>query len=276
MQEINMVQEINSNQNKVFKQIRSLLNKKYRQKWDQFIIEGERFVDYAVTHHYAIAYICIRQDLMDHFVSVEKLHLYQEVAKVIVLPQNLFSELTDTEHSQGVIGVLALPKPVALETLFSEEVLPQVVFLDRLQDPGNVGTIIRTADACGIEYIVLSKGTVDPYNNKVVRSTAGSILNVKLIEIEDAQMCLNLLKDHGYTLLVTALEAAFVYNDQKAYGAFNCLVIGNEANGVSDQIMSLDSHKITIPIYGKAESLNASVAAGIMMYKINEYCIQNK
>lgn len=271
-----MVQEINSNQNKIFKQIKSLLNKKYRQKLSQFIIEGERFVDYAMTHNYRIEYICIREDLLESGVDAEKIESYEAVSKLISLPKNLFSELADTDHSQGIIGILALPESLELKSLFGKPVLPQVVFLDRLQDPGNVGTIIRTADACGIEYIILNKGTVDPYNNKVVRSTAGSILNVKIIEVEDPQSCLNFLKDHGYTLLVTALEAEFTYNDKKAYGKANCLIIGNEANGVSEQIMRLESHTITIPIYGKAESLNASVAAGIMMYKINEYCIQNK
>ena len=270
------MQEINSNQNKVFKQIKSLLSKKYRQKLKQFIIEGERFINYAITHDYTIDYICIRRDLLENAIDVEKLKKYEAVAKVISLPQNLFSELTDTEQSQGIVGVLTLPEPLELKTVIEGPALPQLVFLDRLQDPGNVGTIIRTADACGIEYIILNKGTVDPYNNKVVRSTAGSILNVKIIEIDDAQMCLNFLKDHGYTLLVTALHATFVYNDESAYGKANCLIIGNEANGVSEQIMSLESNKVTIPIYGKAESLNASVAAGIMMYKINEYCIQNK
>ncbi|MBF4692835.1 TrmH family RNA methyltransferase [Fusibacter ferrireducens] len=270
------MQEINSNQNKLFKQIKSLINKKYRQKWGQFIIEGERFIDYALTHDYAIEYICIRQDLMASFSNDEKMALYQKKSKVILLPPNLFDELADTEKSQGIIGVLALPKPVEIENIFERSVLPQLIFLDRLQDPGNVGTIIRTADACGIEYIILNKGTVDPYNSKVVRSTAGSILNVKIIEVEDAPFWLNRLSEQGYTLLVTALHAEYAYDDKSAYGQANCLIIGNEANGVSEQIMRLKSHKIKIPIYGKAESLNASVAAGIMMYKINEYCIQNK
>lgn len=268
--------EINSNQNKVFKQIKSLLNKKYRLKYNQFIIEGERFVDLAVEHHYKVEYICMSSDFVESNLDTEKINHYQSISKVLVFPKQLFDELTDTENTQGIISVLSLPELSTVGEIIKKEKKPQILFLDRLQDPGNVGTIIRTADASGIEYILMSKACVDPYNGKVVRSTAGSILNVKIVEVNDTVETLNLLIDSGYTLLVTALKADFLYNDPSAYGLANCLVIGNEANGVSDTIMDLHCNTITIPIIGKAESLNASVAAGIMMYKVNEYCIQNK
>lgn len=268
--------EINSNQNKVFKHIKSLLNKKYRLKYSQFIIEGERFVDLAVEHCYKVEYICLSNDFLESNLDSNKLEQYESISKVLVFPKQLFDELTDTENTQGIISVLSLPEISTIDEILKRDKLPQILFLDRLQDPGNVGTIIRTADASGIEYILMNKGCVDPYNGKVVRSTAGSILNVKIIEVNDTLATLNLLVEKGYTLLVTALKARYRYDDSSAYGLANCLVIGNEANGVSEDVMGLDCNTITIPIMGKAESLNASVAAGIMMYKVNEYCIQNK
>ena len=180
--------------------------------------------------------------------------------------------MTQTEQSQGIIGVINMPKVLDLSVLKQEVVKNEkynIVLLDRIQDPGNLGTIIRTADAAGIEWILLAKGTVDAYNPKVVRSTAGSILNIKLIEVDPIKDALNLLKTFGVNVIATTLEGAVDYGEPSSYKRFNCLVIGNEANGESNEIIELSDARVKIPIYGSAESLNASVAAGIMMYKLN-------
>ncbi len=269
---------IQSNQNKIYKHIKSLSTKKNRYKNRQFIIEGERFVKYAFDNGFTIDYICVSEcfDILDFEMLREEVQNCQEI--VVTFCDSLFKELIETENSQGIFAVVQMPEALEaselLEKYENDENIKQFLFLDRIQDPGNLGTIIRTADACGIQHILLNKGTVDPYNGKVVRSTAGSILNVKLIEVSDDLSTLKSLATAGVRLLVTSLDADYVFNDREAYGQRNCLIIGNEANGVSETIQALDCKRIIIPIVGKAESLNASVAAGIMMYKIYEYCIQ--
>lgn len=266
--------EILSPQNKYYKTVKSLLNKKYRMKLRQFIIEGERFIEYAIENKFALESILISESYKKEKLTDEKVAGYGKEASIYCVEDNIFEDLIDTEQSQGIIAVLNMPKQLFLEDLLSEASLPQIVFLDRLQDPGNVGTIIRTADACGIKYVLVAKGTVDVYNSKVIRSTAGSILNVNIIEVECSLLELSRLKDMGYRLLVTSLDANYMYDNKMAYGRANCLVVGNEANGVSADIQKLTEYTVKIPIYGRAESLNVSVATGIMLYKIVEYCIQ--
>jgi TrmH family RNA methyltransferase len=156
-----------------------------------------------------------------------------------------------------------------LELLGKEEI-DSLIMLDRLQDPGNMGTVIRTADAAGFAYIILNKGCVDVYNDKVVRSTVGSILNVRFVETVNPVRLIESLKLLNYNIVVTALKDAKDYKRDDNYSVKNCLVIGNEANGVSEELIGSADVCVKIPIFGKAESLNAAVAAGIMMYKISD------
>lgn len=270
------MQIINSNQNKLYKHFKSLSQKKNRYKSKQFLLEGDRVLKYAVENHFKIDYVVIDEQYIEK--PFQSLALLPSDLKPLAFSSTLFKEVTETEQSQGIFGVVEMPDALTMDELMEmsdfSPTASQVVYLDRLQDPGNLGTIIRTADACGIKYILMNKGTVDPYNAKVIRSTAGSILNVCFVLVDEDSEALRLLSEAGMTLLVTSLDAEYTFTDRKAYGEGNCLVIGNEANGVSDEIQSMDCHRIIIPIIGKAESLNASVAAGIMMYKLVEYCIQ--
>ena len=140
-----------------------------------------------------------------------------------------------------------------------------IVALDDIQDPGNLGTILRTVDSCGLKQILLSKGTVDSYNPKVVRSTMGAIFRVKIIECEDLVKTIKEMKKHHFKLQVTSLDA-----DKTIYDVNykkKIIVIGNEANGVSKEIQNMADEKVKIPMLGKTESLNASVATGIVLYE---------
>lgn len=261
-----IVTEIASSQNKIFKKMKALNTKKGREKEGLFILEGQRYIDSAIENgrlfeafafdHRTWHAICLESD--------EKMYL--DAAPVYILTDALMKELTQTEHSQGILSLCKMEEKLTLDEALESDIL----FLDVLQDPGNLGTIIRTADAANFRTILMAKGTVDPYNPKVVRSTAGSILNVKLVEVDDKEAQILLLKEKGYKIIVTALENAMDYGEPSCYGALNCIVIGNEANGVSKEIMMLSDVNVKIPILGKAESLNAAVAAALMMYKTNE------
>lgn len=265
------IYEIESSQNKMFKKFKSLTLKKFREKESLFLLEGQRYIDTAIENALNFEALIFDSKTWSHQLSDQtKLH-YSAASEVYVFPENLFKELMQTEQSQGIIGVLSLKTTISVQDIVvrnKDKKRYNLIFLDRIQDPGNLGTIIRTADAAGFDAIILAKGSVDPYNPKVVRSTAGSILNIDLIESEDSIDTINDLKESGYHIVVTALEGAVDYNLPANYRDKNCLVIGNEANGVSDAIIAVSDVRVKIPIYGRAESLNASVAAGIMMYKL--------
>lgn len=251
--------EITSAQNAQYKNAKQLRVKKYREKQQKFLLEGSRYIETAV----ATGRKC------HALFKVKESNFELSDIPTYILTNELFDALSGTENSQGVIGVFDIKEPMHLDCI--EPSVGNILFLDRIQDPGNLGTMIRTADASGIRLVLLAKGTVDVYNDKVVRSAAGSLLNVECLYVDSSESALNMLKQKGFNLVVTALRGAVDYNLKTNYRETNCLVIGNEANGVSDEIISMADVVVKIPISGEAESLNASVAAGIMMYKIKEF-----
>ncbi len=140
-----------------------------------------------------------------------------------------------------------------------------IIALDDLQDPGNLGTILRTVDSIGLTQILVSKGTADCFNPKVVRSTMGAIFRVKIIECEDLVATLKDIKKHHFKIMVTSLQT-----DKSIYDTDykkKVIVVGNEANGVEQKIQEISDEKVKIPMLGKTESLNASVATGIVLYE---------
>ena len=146
-----------------------------------------------------------------------------------------------------------------------------ILAVDGVQDPGNLGTIIRTADSANLKQILVSKDTVDAYSPKVIRSTMGSIYRVKIVECENLADVLNELKKHKFQIVSTSLDTEnSIYDiDYRK----KVVVIGNEGNGVSKEIQDLSDYKVKIPMLGKTESLNASVATGIMIYEyVRQMC----
>ena len=140
-----------------------------------------------------------------------------------------------------------------------------IVVLDDVQDPGNLGTILRTVDSIGLNQIIVSKGTADAFNSKVVRSTMGAIFRIKIIEVENLAQAIKEMRKHHFKLMVTSLQTKNSIYDIDFYKKI--IVIGNEANGVSKEIQDMADEKIKIPMLGKTESLNASVATGIILYE---------
>ena len=256
---------IESTQNKYFKKYKGLNLKKNRELDGLYLLEGLRYIDTAITMGHPFEAILVD---INYWESIANQEYYKNVCEVMVLSGQLMKDISQTEHSQGIIGVMRNQPLPDLKSHLEREDSKNILFLDRLQDPGNLGTIIRTADAAGFDTIICTKGTVDAFNPKVVRSTAGSILNVLVYYVEDSMESLTMIKEKGYKCVVTALDNAVDYHLPDIYGAKNCLVIGNEANGVSAQVLDLADVTVKIPILGGAESLNASVAAGIMMYQI--------
>lgn len=251
--------EISSAQNPIFKQAKQLKQKKYREKTGRFLLEGQRYIQTALENGKKCHGIFILKGMTFEANDVQ----------VYALTRELHQELVGTENTQGVVGIFDCYQEAQWSDFEAQK--SHVLFLDCIQDPGNLGTMIRTADAAGFRFVVMSKGTVDIYNDKVVRSAAGSLLNVQCLYVDSAVAFLMHLKNNAYNIVVTALENSKDYNLKENYKSKNCLVIGNEANGVSEELINMADVVVKIPIAGEAESLNASIAAGIMMYKIKEY-----
>jgi TrmH family RNA methyltransferase len=179
--------------------------------------------------------------------------------KVIYVSENIFKTLTDVSNPQGILAVIEKNKSKAID--FSQDLF---LILDNIQDPGNMGTILRTADSVALTQIIVSKSNADCYNPKVVRSTMGAIFRVNVIEVEDLKNIIKELQKHKIKVLATSLNTEHsIYDvDYKK----SAIVIGNEGNGVSEEILKLADNLIKIPMRGKTESLNAAVATGIILY----------
>ena len=239
-----MIESINNEQ---IKEIRKLKDKKYRDESNLFLIEGDHLVKEAYKAGYLVKLI-LTEDIYDF--DVEKLIVTDKVI-------NSISELNNTK----VIGVC---KKISKELDLSKN----VVILDGVQDPGNLGTIIRSCVAFNINNLVLSNETVDLYNSKVIRSTQGMIFNINIIR-DDLKNTIKLLKDNNYTIYGTNVINGIDIKDVKNTEKY-AIILGNEGNGISNEINALVDKNIYIKMNEKCESLNVAVSGSIILYELNK------
>ena len=250
-----MIQTITSQENSLVKHIKKLQIKSYRMKTGEYLLEGYRLVRDAIENGVELKNIIVA----DTFDASEFSGL-----DIICMPEKLFNQLKTTVNSQGIMAVAKI-----VENEFSETIAENgsfFIYLDGIQDPGNLGTIVRIADAGGIDGVILSKTCVDIYNPKTIRSTMASMFNVPVYEDNDGDAIDMLLKS-DFDIVAGSLDAKCSHYDAD-YSSRTVVVIGNEANGITDDVMKKCTLPVKIPIYGKAESLNASVACGILVYEI--------
>ncbi|MCI6698711.1 MAG: RNA methyltransferase [Lachnospiraceae bacterium] len=184
---------------------------------------------------------------------------------VETVSDEIFRNLSDTQSPQGVMAVVS-QQHYRLEDLFGQHTEPLLLILENLQDPGNLGTIIRTAEGAGVTGILMSRGTADLYNPKVARSTMGSIFRVPFLYTDDLPGMIGKVKQAGVTVCAAHLQGRHTY-DGEDYTRGTAFLIGNESRGLSDGISALADVRVRIPMSGKVESLNAAVAAAILMYE---------
>uniref|UniRef100_UPI0039EBAD3E TrmH family RNA methyltransferase n=1 Tax=Clostridium perfringens TaxID=1502 RepID=UPI0039EBAD3E len=248
--------EIESKNNNLFKEIKKLKEKKHRIKSNKYLIEGLRFVEEAIKSKVSIDSIIFTESFKEKnpnlFLKIN------ENIKLIQMNEALLKQLCSTENPQGVVGVINMQN----KELKSGEL---VVLVDKVQDPGNMGTIIRTAHAAGAAGIVMTKGTVDIYNDKTLRSTMGSIFYIPIVE-DDSLDFVKSLKKEGYKLVVSSLQGKNNFFEENLQGKV-MIAVGNEGNGVSDEVYDIADIKVKIPMPGEAESLNVAVATSIMIYE---------
>lgn len=287
---------ISSKDNEIVKEIRKLKEKKYRK--DKFIVEGIKMLEEAINENASIDLIVIREGMdLSNLISnvlykndadsgVKSKNIIDAISKIksITVTEKVFDTLTDVVSPQGVLAVINKrengiinqatennnaseigDKIKETENVKIDTTTDYILALDGIQDPGNLGTIIRTADSANLKQIIVSKNTVDAYSPKVIRSTMGAIYRVHIIEVENLEETLKDLQKDGFKVVVTSLDTKKSIYDI-SYDK-SIVVIGNEANGVSKEVQELANERVKIPMLGKTESLNASVATGIMIYE---------
>ena len=254
---------IQSKDNKTIKHIISLQQRKYRQKFGEYTVEGIRAVTDIGKKDF------LRSILIRESKRSELEPLVQKgftVSSVYVVQDPIFDKIEHSVNGQGILGI-AKKCVNDLHSLIVEDGL--YVALDGVQDPGNLGTIIRTAVAAGAKGLLLLKGTVDPYNEKCVRSTMSALCNIPIFEDVTLSEFYDFIKDNTIKTYVTSLDNAKPYHTI-SYAKRTMIILGNEGNGVSKEIIEICDQAITIPMYGDIESLNVSIAAALCMYKVRE------
>ncbi|MGY3055199.1 TrmH family RNA methyltransferase [Pedobacter sp. UYEF25] len=235
--------------------VKSLHQKKYRKENGLFLVEGQKSVQSFINSSYQIETIY---------------HLAEKTAFISQLPANInlfalnnveLGKISALQNPQDVLALVKIPETVSPS--YSQFKQKFTLVLDGLQDPGNLGTIIRTADWFGIKNIVCSIDTVEAYNPKTVQATMGSLASTNIYYTDLADF----LTDTGIPIFGALLEGRSIY--KTAFGAEGFIVLGNEGNGISREIIKKIANKVTIPRVGKAESLNVAISAAIFCAEIS-------
>lgn len=279
---------ITSPDNRIYKGASQLKLKKYRDEQNQYLIEGTNLIREVLAEGGTIETLIYSEDYGRHTVGPEnetasealtvakeaELEATRAGAAIIVLTSQLFRKLSDTETPQGIMAVVKKKKYSEAE-FFGNTSTTNLIVLDRLQDPGNIGTILRTADAAGYMGAILLKGTADIYSPKIVRAAAGSLFRLPVFMTETPEQTIRLLRNYNKKMICTTLETDHYYYDVNL-AQDTAVIIGNEGNGVCREFLIESDLQVKIPMEGTIESLNAAVAAGILMYESVRQRYQNE
>lgn len=268
-----MLIRIESSDNGRIKLVRRLGTRKGRTAEGKFVIEGLNLCREAVLRDVKPDFLMIPDDweTAGGPEDISGLRAFTEECirdrnlTVCSVPSGIFAGLTDAGNGIGILAVLKMPDNDP-ELVHSVPEGANILVLDRIQDPGNIGTMIRTAAAAGYGMIIALKGTADMYSAKVLRASAGMVFRIPFAYVDGADELAQVLKDSGKQIAVTDPAGGVPYYKAEL-GRNTALVIGNEGNGISDEVMALADIRVTLPMKGGTESLNAAVSAAILMYE---------
>jgi len=247
-----------SQDNKIYRMCIQLGQKKYRDRLGLYIAEGEKIVREALNAG-LVKTVVMREDFKGGF--------DREDTAFVFMSGSLFSKIAQTETSQGILAIVEEPKfdrSTFLKAISASD--GKVLVLDRLQDPGNIGTIIRTADAAGYAGLIVMKGCGDIFSPKVIRAAAGSLMRLPVYKAENEEEALSILSDANKVIIGTTPEDGVAY-DKADWSGGVALIIGNEGNGLSETFKAATHKNVKIPMNKEVDSLNAAVAAGILIYE---------
>ncbi len=257
-----LLMEITALQNPLIKETAELKQKKYRLQRQKFLAEGLNTVEVAISCGVAEAIF------YTHTEDVRMLNLLKQAASEnvnsVCVSDRVMKKIADTETPPGLVAVCKMQR-LKLEEMLAEGKM--LLVLDRVSDPGNLGTIVRTADAAGFGGLVLMRGSADVYAPKAVRASMGSLFNLKVLDGIEEKEFIVAAKKAGYEILVTSLKGDVSLYETDLSGQL-AIVMGSEIGGVSGTFMEASAKKVFIPMEGRAESLNVAVAAGILMFEI--------
>ena len=257
---------ITSTSNQQMKNLSALIKKsKERKEKGVFVVEGTKMVAEAPIEWVRNVYISETYEKgLEHQEFIQNLKKQGIVLETVA--DNVFKAVSDTQTPQGILAVVAMPS-YSMEQLLQKD-KTHLLILESIQDPGNLGTMVRTGEGAGVTGIIMNKTTVDLFNPKTIRSTMGSIYRVPFYITENLEETLEYLKRNDVKLYAAHLKGKASY-DEKDYTKATGFLIGNEGNGLSDNIADMASSYIKIPMEGKVESLNAAISATLLMYEAN-------
>ena len=247
-----MLEHITSLKNPKVTTWKSLKDRKGRRETGCFLVEGRKMVEEAIASAFPVEAVLVDVDRQGEFALPAGIPAYS-------MPGHVLAAVCDTKTPQGIAAVVRMAE---VELRGS-----RLVAMDGVQDPGNVGTIIRTADAAGFDGVILSNQCADVFSPKVLRATMGSVFRMGIRVTDDLPDLLTRMVQEGASVLSSQLDGEPFYQRSSLNERF-VLVIGSEGNGVTDEVKAIATHKVKLPMRGGAESLNAAVAAGIMMYEL--------
>lgn len=265
MEGINGITNITSASNPRIRQVVQLQKKrKEREETGLFPAEGIRLFEEIPTDRLEQVFVS------ESFLKREDAWAILNRAKgkmIFSVRDSVFSGICDTRTPQGILA-LAHRKDWIVEEILALSETPFFMMAENLQDPGNLGTILRTGEGAGITALILSKGTVDIYSPKVIRSTMGSVFRVPFLYVENMAQMVSLLRRQGIEVYAAHLEGSVPY-DEPDYTCPTAILIGNEGNGLTGETAEACSKRVRIPMEGAVESLNAAMSAGIFMYEVH-------
>mgnify|MGYP000047893633 FL=1 len=244
------MEKITSLQNNKIKETAKLKEKKYREQTNTYLVEGYHLVEEALKHGLLKEVYILDIDAID-------IKNYQSV-NIYIVTKEIIKKLSNVVTTQGIIGVVEKCKN------YISKDFKKIIVLDNIQDPGNLGTIIRTSAALGMDAVILTSDTVDAYNDKVVRATQGALFKIPVI-IEEKGKIINYLKNNDFDIVVSSLDAKRTLDEVIPTSVF-AIIVGNEANGVSKEFLNNATTSVIIPMHNDVESLNVAVASSILMY----------
>ena len=269
---------ITSRNNPLVKWAASLSEKKFRDAERSFIVEGEKLAFEALSAGLPVSHIFIEEG---RYASIKaRLSAFESDEKyaktlIILLAESAFSKISGEKSPQGIIlAIKYLDFFSKLDIIYKEEFFlrpdERAIILSSIRDPGNLGSVIRSAVAFGTEHIILSSDCVDLYNSKTVRAAMGSFYKIKATIVSDLPAAITAIKEQGRSVYAAELRPGAVSVSELNTSPTDIVVIGNEGHGIAEDVSSACTASVYIPISENTESLNASVAAGVLMWEFSK------
>ncbi len=249
---------ITSRNNKTVTEASKLKDKKYRERTGLYCFEGRKLFREALSSNVSIKTVFVREDSY----AGNKIFLDRTDAAIYTVSESVYEKLTEDKTPDGIFAVAVKPDN-------PPEIKGRCFILSEVRDPGNVGTCIRSARAFGIDTLILHS-CADVYSPKVIRSTMGAFFRQNIICTEDIATLISTLSDKGYRVLPTALSEKSISLTDTEINEKTVFIVGNEGHGISRDVLDMCGEAVIIPMKGDTESLNASVAASLLMYKMTE------